>query len=185
MKKAVLLGDSIRQIGYGTRVPALLAPDIAVWQPEDNGRFASYTLRNCFDYKAELETADVIHWNNGLWDMCDLFGDGPFTPLPVYTDTLVRIAHILQSYCPRVIFATTTPPRPEMWGHDPERVKAYNAAAVAALRPLGVRIDDLYSLIAPDTQHLIRGDDFLHLTDEGIALTAGQVARSVREALAE
>ena len=84
MKKAVLLGDSIRLLGYGTRVPALLAPDIAVWQSEDNGRFTSYTLRTCFDYKAELETADVIHWNNGLWDMCDLFGDGPFTPLPLW-----------------------------------------------------------------------------------------------------
>ena len=90
MKKAVLLGDSIRLLGYGMRVPALLAPDIAVWQSEDNGRFTSYTLRTCFDYKAELETADVIHWNNGLWDMCDLFGDGPFTPLPLYTD----------AYCP-------------------------------------------------------------------------------------
>lgn len=109
MKKAVLLGDSIRLLGYGTRVPALLAPDIAVWQSEDNGRFTSYTLRTCFDYKAELETADVIHWNNGLWDMCDLFGDGPFTPLPLYTDVLVRIARILQGYCPRVILP---PPRP-------------------------------------------------------------------------
>lgn len=166
-------------------MPALLAPDIAVWQSEDNGRFTSYTLRTCFDYKAELETADVIHWNNGLWDMCDLFGDGPFTPLPLYTDVLVRIARILQGYCPRVIFATTTPPRPEMWGHDIERVRAYNAAAVAVLHPLGVQINDLYSLIAPDMQHLIRDDDLIHLTDAGIELTAAQVARSVRDALAK
>lgn len=183
MKKAVLLGDSIRLQGYGTRVPSLLAPDISVWQSDDNGRFTSYTLRTCFEYKPELETADVIHWNNGLWDMCDLFGDGPFTSLPVYTESLVRIARILLSYCPRVIFATTTPPRPEMWGHSLERVREYNAAAIDILRPLGIRVNDLYGLVAPDISRFIREDDMLHLTDEGIEKAAEQVARSIRDAL--
>lgn len=30
MKKVVLLGDSIRQIGYGTKVPSLLGPGYTV-----------------------------------------------------------------------------------------------------------------------------------------------------------
>ena len=38
MKKVVLLGDSIRQIGYGKKVAALLEPDYTVWQPDDNCR---------------------------------------------------------------------------------------------------------------------------------------------------
>lgn len=182
MKKAVLLGDSIRLLGYGTRVPALLSPDISVWQSEDNGRFATYTLRTCFDYKDELESADVIHWNNGLWDTCDLFGDGPFTPLPVYIDTLKRIAGILLSYCPRIIFATTTPTR-GLWGHDPARLKAYNDAAVKALVPMGVHINDLCALISADPDGLIRDDDLIHLNSKGIELAAEQVASCIRSAL--
>ena len=40
MKKVVLLGDSIRLIGYGTKVPEMLGPEYTVWQPSDNGRYA-------------------------------------------------------------------------------------------------------------------------------------------------
>lgn len=50
-KKVVLLGDSIRQIGYGKKVEELLKPDYEVWQPEDNCRFAKYTLRLIFDFQ--------------------------------------------------------------------------------------------------------------------------------------
>ena len=38
MKKVVLLGDSIREIGYGTKVPELLKDEFTVWQPEENWR---------------------------------------------------------------------------------------------------------------------------------------------------
>ena len=34
MKKVVLLGDSIRLIGYGKRVEELLGDQCTVWQPE-------------------------------------------------------------------------------------------------------------------------------------------------------
>ena len=40
MKKIALLGDSIRQIGYGSKVVELLGEDYDVWQPDDNCRFA-------------------------------------------------------------------------------------------------------------------------------------------------
>ena len=45
MIKVTLLGDSIRMIGYGLEVPALLGEDFEVFQPDDNCRFAKYTLR--------------------------------------------------------------------------------------------------------------------------------------------
>ena len=69
MKKVTLLGDSIRLIGYGTRVPELLCNEYEVFQPDDNCRFAKYTLRMLFDYKEQIKGSDVIHWNNGLWDI--------------------------------------------------------------------------------------------------------------------
>ena len=72
MKKIVLLGDSIRLWGYGTRVPEMLGEEYEVFQPEDNCRFAKYTLRMVFDLKAQIEGSEVIHWNNGHWDLCQI-----------------------------------------------------------------------------------------------------------------
>ena len=180
MKKVVLLGDSIRQIGYGLHVPALLGEEYEVWQPEDNCRFAAYTLRMLFDYKAQLEGADVIHFNCGLWDMCDLFGDGPFTPLEVYVEQMVRIAKILKTYAPVVIFATTTPPSPKMWGHDLDRVRAYNAAAMAALEPLGILFDDLFTPVAEDIDRMI-SEDYLHASPYGVEILANRVADCIKK----
>ena len=51
MKKIILLGDSIR-LSYQNRVTELLGSDYTVWGPDDNSRFAAYTLRMLFDYKA-------------------------------------------------------------------------------------------------------------------------------------
>lgn len=179
MKKIILLGDSIR-LSYGNRVRELLGEDYTVWQPEDNCRFAAYTLRMLFDYKAQLEGADVIHFNCGLWDMCDLFGDGPFTPLEVYVEQMVRIAKILKTYAPVVIFATTTPPSPRMWGHDLDRVRAYNAAAMAALEPLGVLFDDLFTPVAEDIDRMI-SEDYLHASPYGVEILANRVADCVKK----
>ena len=180
MKKVVLLGDSIRLIGYGQRTAELLGSDYSVWQPEDNCRFAAYTLRMLFEYKAQLEGADVIHFNCGLWDMCDLFGDGPFTPLEVYVEQMVRIAKILKTYAPVVIFATTTPPSPKMWGHDLDRVRAYNAAAMAALEPLGILFDDLFTPVAEDIDRMI-SEDYLHASPYGVEILANRVADCIKK----
>ena len=178
MKKIILLGDSIR-LSYGNRVRELLGSDYTVWQPEDNCRFAAYTLRMLFDYKAQLEGADVIHFNCGLWDMCDLFGDGPFTPLEVYAEQMVRIAKILKTYAPVVIFAATTPPSPKMWGHDLDRVRAYSAAAMAALEPLGVLFDDLFTPVAEDIDRMI-SEDYLHASPYGVEILANRVADCIK-----
>ena len=178
MKKVILLGDSIR-LSYGNRVRELLGEGYTVWQPEDNCRFAAYTLRMLFEYKAQLEGADVIHFNCGLWDMCDLFGDGPFTPLEVYVEQMVRIAKILKTYAPVVIFATTTPPSPKMWGHDLDRVRAYNAAAMAALEPLGILFDDLFTPGAEDIDRMI-SEDYLHASPYGVEILANRVADCIK-----
>ena len=77
MKKIVLLGDSIRLWGYGTKVPQLLGEEYEVCQPEDNCRFVKYTLRGLFDWHDIIKDADVIHWNNGLWDCTDFTSSAP------------------------------------------------------------------------------------------------------------
>ena len=179
MKKIILLGDSIR-LSYQRRVTELLDPVYTVWGPDDNCRFASYTLRMLYDYREQLKDADLIHFNCGLWDMCDLFGDGPFTPLEVYVEQMVRIAKILKTYAPVVVFAATTPPSPKMWGHDMDRVRAYNAAAMAALEPLGVLFNDLFTPVAEDIDRMI-SEDLLHASPYGVEVLANRVADCVKK----
>ncbi len=181
MKKIVLLGDSIRLMGYGPHIPALLGDEYTVWQPEDNGRFASYTLRMLFDYQDVIRGADIIHWNNGLWDVCDLFGDGAFTPIETYVEQLTRIAAILKTYAPTVIFATTTVPDDAMPGHSVARIEAYNRAAIDALTPMGVMINDLFPLVAGHTDTMLC-EDHLHLSETGARLVAEKVADIIRTA---
>ncbi len=183
MKKVILIGDSIRQVGYGKKVPALLGADFEVFQHEENAMFAHFTMRKVMlEWKASLMGADVIHWNNGLWDVCDLVGDGAFTPLEHYLDDLSRIADQLLTYSGKVIFATTTPPSPKMWGHDIERIKRYNDAAVELLTKKGVLINDLFTPVASDIERYIC-DDLIHLSAEGIDLCAGLVAEKIKSIL--
>ena len=182
MKKLVLLGDSIRLIGYGTVMQSVMGSEWEVWQPGDNSRFAAYTLRQLYDYRDAICDADVIHWNNGLWDSCVLFDDGPFTPVDDYVRNMLRVNRLLHTYAPRVIFATTTPvlaagrdPSPEMRN---ERTRAYNEAVVPLLRETGTEINDLYNVVLPHIREYIR-DDLIHLNDAGIAACAAAVRTAV------
>ena len=148
----------------------------------DNGRWAQYTLRSLFEYSAQIAGSDVIHWNNGLWDVCDLFGDGPFTPLDEYVANMLRIADILLGTSKKVIFATTTPTHPDMPGHDVERTRLYNETLVPLLRKKGIVINDLFSLMLPHRLDGLR-DDMIHLNDLGKELCSRQVAECIRSQL--
>ena len=181
MKKIALLGDSIRLIGYGTKVPALLGGEYEVFQPKENCRFVKNTLRMIFDYAKELKDCEVIHWNNGLWDVARLFEDGePFTSEQEYLENMLRVARLLKNITPNVIFATTTPVREENPHNANADIDRYNALLVPRLRKMGFVINDLNALIRQDTERYIRADDMIHLTEEGIDLTAKQVVKCIR-----
>jgi len=68
MKRVLLLGDSIR-MGYDSMVKELLSDKYEVLFPEDNGRFSSYTLWQMNQYFKNEGSFDLVHWNNGYWDM--------------------------------------------------------------------------------------------------------------------
>ena len=96
MKTVFLIGDSIRfgappsSPGYGIYVKEKLAGKAEVMYPDENCRFAQYTLRYLHEWAKDIdrENVAVVHWNNGLWDALRLFGDEPFTPVEFYVDTL-------------------------------------------------------------------------------------------------
>ena len=180
MKKVVLLGDSIRLMGYGSKVPELLGDGFEVWQPEQNGMYVSNVLRQLFDNADRIKEADIVHFNSGEWDVCELFDDGPFTPLEFYVSQILRIAEVLQKQGKTVIFATTTPVRLENKYNHNEMIRRFNAAVVPPLREKGVAINDLYAILAPDIYANIC-DDLIHLSEQGIRLCAESTARAIRE----
>ncbi len=179
--KVILFGDSIRLMGYGPAVPALLGDAYEVWQPESNGKFVSNVLRDLFDMAEKIGEADIVHFNSGEWDICDLFDDGPFTPQEFYVSQIMRIADILLSRGKKVIFATTTPVRPENRHNRNDVIGRYNAAVVPLLREKGVAINDLYAVVARDIYANVC-DDTIHLSPEGIRLCAESTAAAIRAA---
>lgn len=178
MAKVSLLGDSIMFQNYGPVVERTLGDQFTVFRPGENGRYSAYTLWSLHDWWEGLAGSDIIHWNNGLWDETDLYGDGPFTPLDTYVDTMVRIARILKRITPNLIFATTTPPSPKMWDHDQNRIRLYNQAVCEALVQEGVRINDLFSLVLPNVEEYIC-EDLLHLSEAGVQACAKQVQDAI------
>lgn len=184
MKKVTLLGDSIRQIGYGKTVAEALEKEgVEVFQPEENCRFARYTFRMLFDYKEQIAGSDVIHWNNGLWDVSDLFGDGQFTPTEEYVETMSRIADVLLKITPNVIFATTTPVKEGYPYQNSDDIARLNSAVLPVLKAKGIAINDLYSTVYPVKEEVLREDDMIHLNDKGIEICTEKVLEAIRKKL--
>lgn len=181
MKKVTLLGDSIRMIGYGTKVPEMLGEEYEVFQHEDNCRFVKYTLRMLFEFREQIEGSDVIHWNNGLWDTStNLFGDGlPFTKEDEYVDNMLRVASLLKKMGKRVIFATTTPVHPDYPYNDNGVIKRYNEAIVPKLKEMGIEINDLHSAVWQDVEKNIC-EDQIHLSKEGIDICSKLVVKAIK-----
>ena len=180
--KITLLGDSIRKIGYGTHLPELLGEGYEVYQPDTNGRFSKNTLRDLFDYEKDMQGTRIVHWNNGLWDTSNIFGDGCFTSEQEYVDNMLRIADILLKRYGKVIFATTTPVTLQNEFNENCDIRRYNELIVPLLKEKGIIINDLYSIVNSDIDRYIRKDDNVHLTDAGIEICANQVADMIRKA---
>ncbi len=180
--KIALLGDSIRLCGYGAPIVGMF-PECEVVQPDDNCRFAKYTFRMLFDWAETIKGSRVIHWNNGLWDVCDLFGDGTFSTVDEYVENMVRMAKQLKKIAPHVIFATTTPVRDDNPYNRNEDIMAFNAAVVPALQKEGIVINDLFGLLYEKRNEYISAEDRIHLTKAGTEVCAQQVAAYIREAL--
>ena len=166
-------------IGYGKPVAARLADEYEVWQPAENCRYAQHTLRGLWDWQESIKGADIIHWNNGLWDLCNLFDDGPFTPIDSYVAQMVRLGELLKQRAQTVIFATTTPVRRDNLRSNNEIIAEYNAAVVPKLREIGIVINDLYTPLVADVDKYI-SDDKIHLSAEGAALATDIVEDVIR-----
>lgn len=182
MKKIVLIGDSIR-MGYDKYVKEALDGVAEVYYPSENCRFAQYVLRFAHDWKEKgnwPDDVDLVHWNAGLWDAIELFGDEPITTISYYSQVILRIYKRLRMLFPnaKIVFATSTAVDEDRCGPHFKRhnnvIEEFNKAAIEALSGTDTIINDLYSVTAnaPLSYH----SDFVHYyTDEGTELIGGAV----------
>ena len=186
MKTVLLLGDSIR-MGYDDKVRDLLRGRArVVYDAEDNGRFAAYTLWQANQLLRKYGPVDVVHWNNGYWDMnIESPMQEPIHPLPEYRHFLKRILALCRGAGAQVIFATTLPV-PGAGGardggtgaslhYQNDWVLSYNAEALAVMREENAPVNDLYALCAAQPG-LYKCEDGLHLTEEGYDACAHKIA---------
>lgn len=178
--KISLIGDSIR-MQYAPIVKKMLGDEFEIFTPEENCRFAKNNLRGMWDWKESMAGSRIVHWNAGLWDICDIFGDGMFTSTSEYVQTMLRVADILLSRHECVIFATTTPVRNNNPYNDNQEIIKYNKALVPELIKKGVIINDLHPLIYEDIERFVC-DDLIHLSDEGVERCAKQVVEFILNA---
>ncbi|WP_274365627.1 SGNH/GDSL hydrolase family protein [Paenibacillus thermotolerans] len=180
MKKVLLLGDSIR-MGYEPLVRAGLQGIAEVVAPEENGRFAKHTLWGVNLWIRDLGKPDIVHWNNGLWD---LHHEAPMvealTSLDEYIETLRRIINELQRTGAKIIFATTTPIPSDGTGRSNAEIDLYNKAAVELMNRHGIEVNDLNRVVKQDLNGYIC-EDKVHLTEQGNIKCAEQVIEKIKK----
>jgi len=176
-------------MNYCKYVKDRLAGVAEVYYPDDNCRFAQYLLRFAHDYKKKggwPDDVDVVHWNAGLWDIMELYGDGPISTLEYYSSVIPRIDKRLRMLYPnaKIIFATTTAVREEEYTGNIVRrnstIRQYNGVAIEALANTDTVINDLYSI----TESIPRDycSDMTHFaTEKGIALLGDKVISAICE----
>lgn len=195
MKRVLLLGDSIR-MGYDKKVRSLLKEEYEViFSEEDNGRFAAYTLWQANQFFKQYGHFDLVHWNNGYWDMNI---EAPMTeaihPLDEYENYLRRIIRLSRQNGAQVVFATTTPiyedgEAPDNTGTEAsinycnDWVVKYNETACRIMESENVPVNDLYSLCLKGPRYY-KCEDMLHLTEEGYWEIAKQTSEMIRSLLA-
>ena len=182
MKKVILIGDSIR-MGYDKYIKEALHGMAEVYYPDENCRFAQYVLRYAHEWKKNLAwptDADLVHWNAGLWDALELFGDEPLSTIDYYENAIKRIDKRLRFLFPnaKIVFATSPAvveemANPDFFRHN-ETIKKYNEAAIRALSNTDTVINDLWS-ITENLPKSIHSDWVHYYTDKGTEIIGGKV----------
>ncbi len=181
-KRILLLGDSI-SMGYRGYVREALEGRAEVAFFEENGRFSNYTLHMLNQWIRQNGAPDIVHWNNGIWDLTvEPPLDGNFTPLPEYVAHLRRIIRLLRRVgTSAVVFATTTYAK-DRAEQPPEETDRFNAAALAVMREERVEVNDLGALVKANLDAFLC-DDRLHLNEAGYRACAAQVVQVLEKYL--
>ncbi len=180
LPRVLLIGDSI-SIGYTLPTRAALAGKANVHRAPTN---CGPTIRGLESIDEWLGKGhwDVIHFNWGLHDLKFIEGKRQ-VPLDQYEKNMKRLVARLKKTNAKLIWCSTTPvPK----GCTPPRtnddVLAYNAAAKKIMDRNKIAVDDLYKFALPKLNKIQQPAN-VHFTPEGSKVLAGQVAKSILEAL--
>lgn len=155
---------------------------------EGNAEYTGYTLEHLQEWLDNAGPVDIIHYNNGLWDMVHTTGpkarchtfDGHRTDLPEYRDNLEHIAAALEKTGAKIIWATTTEVPQGNICITPSDVPVYNAVLVDVAHEHGFAVDDLYSVTSTYGLHLvIDRRPQAHFQPQGYELLSYQVSQSI------
>ncbi len=177
MKNVLLLGDSIRML-YQPKVKALLKGRANVFGPAENGRWSDYTLNSLRFWLPQMPDPDIVHWNNGFWDIGDNYQEGTsYTPIDEYERDMGRIVKVLRQLISpdvKIIAALTTP-----WLAGPlSEVERFNEAFRRVAEREGIVVNDLYTPLHDRIADLIAPDK-IHLNAEGADIAAKLVADAI------
>ena len=189
MKKILLIGDSTMigsnvSSGYGPYLCDMLEGKAKVFLPVENcqdTRFTSACLDELF-YPGLLAIADIIHWNNGLWDVLHFLGSSKtVVPLPLYIQLVDKILTSIREVNPAaiIVFATTIP----IVEFDNDggsyrknsEINEYNRAVLEHLADKNVIINDLAS-VCNSFDKSSWTPDCVHLTDDSSKILAKHTA---------
>jgi hypothetical protein len=184
MKKVVLIGDSTR-MGYDKFIKESLEGVAEVYYAPENARFSTNTLRFAHDWKTKggwPSDIDLVLWNVGLWDLLEMFGEGPLVPVEHYKYNIPRIDKRLRTLFPeaKMVFVTSVSVLEERYKPGDKYIRRnsaieeYNKEALDALKETDTKIFDLYTL-TKDAPASYRTDAVHFYTDEGRAFVGGLV----------
>ncbi|MCH7905356.1 MAG: sulfatase-like hydrolase/transferase [Armatimonadetes bacterium] len=189
--RVLLIGDSISQ-GYTKFVQEQLADEAEVLRIPGNGRHTGFGLEKLDEWLGD-EPWDVIHFNWGLHDLAyrspgvnlDKFKGTVSTSPEDYEKNLEALVVRLKETGARLIWASTTPVPPGEAGRYVGDDTRYNWIAQKVMYRHGVPINDLHATIMKIGYEAFTGPGNVHFKQETSRVLAGEVAESIRAAIAK
>jgi lysophospholipase L1-like esterase len=160
-------------MNYQSNVIKFLGENYKVYAPEENCRFSAYTLNSLRLWLPNFPKPDIIHWNNGLWDIARPYPeDGCFTPIDEYLRNMERILRELRKTGAKIIIAASTPTRLEERGESNtfrfnSDIAEYNRRVTELIGDNVDAVNDLSKFVLPNIHEYICDEDLVHLSESG------------------
>lgn len=167
-KDILVIGDSI-SIAY-TPFLRNIKTDFNVLHNDCNAAWSGYTAYRIDKY-LELDTYEVIIFNNGIWDLTS-----KAISVDHYIANLRKTAMKIKEKTARPIFVTTT----YSWDTDTnqERWDIFNARATQLMNELGIEVIDMYP-VSVQAKGLLTGDG-THYQDAGSEIFAQKISEFIQ-----
>jgi acyl-CoA thioesterase-1 len=184
LPRVLLIGDSI-SVGYTLPTRELLAGVANVHRIPENGGPTTNGLAQ-IDAWLGKEKWDVIHFNWGLHDLKLVATNQHMVPVAEYEKNLEQLVRRLKQTKAKLVWASITPvPDGKLnpWRDADDEVE-YNVAARRVMMKHNVEINYLHTFARERAKHGQIPQN-VHFTPEGSKALAGQVAATIRAALAK